>query len=118
MTMIFDPGATPPEGPFVPDARPLTPVVEISEGLFHSYADDLERARLRVEAGEFDHVKDAGKLARDLRAAAHLVLEERTRLDKLRKEIAGDVGVGTLDLAAARDEIGRRLACLRRAGGG
>ena len=32
--------------------------------------------------------------------------------------LAGTVGTGVLDLAAARDEIGRRLACLRRAGGG
>lgn len=123
MDMTFDPGATPPEGPYAAggpqtEAEARKSVLELWEGIFHSYADDLEKARLKVEAGEFDQVKDSRQLARDLRAAAHLVLEERNKLDKLRKEIAGDVGGGVLDLAAARDEVGRRLACLRRAGGG
>ena len=120
MDMTFDPGPVAPEGPFTPaaDAAGRASVLELWEGLFHSYAEDLEQARRKVEAGEFDQVKDSRQLARDLRAAAHLVLEERGKLDKLRKESAGDVGAGALDLAAARDEIGRRLACLRRTGGG
>ncbi|WP_299358130.1 permease [uncultured Paracoccus sp.] len=125
MGMMFDPGTTIPEGPYAAggpqseaEAEARKSVLELWEGIFHSYADDLEKARLKVQAGEFDQVKDSRQLARDLRAAAHLVLEERNKLDKLRKEIAGDVGGGALDLAAARDEIGRRLACLRRAGGG
>lgn len=117
MNMRFDPGAEPPEGPFTA-GQDRTPVVDISEGLFHAFADDLEQARQRVLAGDFDRVKDSGRLARDLRDAAALVLEERSRLDKLRKDAAGGVGGAVLDLDAARDEIGRRLACLRRAGGG
>lgn len=123
MTLMFDPGrAAPPEGPFAPHG--LTPeggrleVVEISEQLFHSFAEDLERLRRKIRGGETDELKESGKLVRDLRAAAQLVLEERSKLDKLRKDVAGDVGAGRLDLDAARDEIGRRLACLRRAGGG
>ena len=61
---------------------------------------------------------EAVKVAKDLRTGAALLIEERNRLDKLRKEAAGGVGVagGALDLAAARDEIGRRLACLRKSG--
>ena len=118
MDMSFDPGPDAPEGPFTPDAPRRTPVIDLSEGLFHSYADDLEQARKKVLAGEFDQVKDSARLARDLRDAAQLVLEERNKVDKLRKEVAGAAGAGSLDLAAARDEIGRRLACLRRAAGG
>ncbi|WP_134725227.1 permease [Paracoccus luteus] len=118
MDMSFDPGPDAPEGPFTPDAPRRTPVVDLSEGLFHAYADDLEQARKKVLAGEFGQVKDSAKLARDLRDAAQLVLEERNKVDKLRKDVAGTVGEASLDLAAARDEIGRRLACLRRAGGG
>ena len=93
-------------------------VIEIADGLFRSYAGDLHRLRLRIQAGETDDLKESGKLVRDLRGAAQLVLEERSKVDKLRKDAAGTVGAGVLDLAAARDEIGRRLACLRRAGGG
>lgn len=66
-----------------------------------------------------DGLKEAVRLARELRSATQLMLEERNRIDRFRKEIAGGVGGGgALDLDAARDEIGRRLACLRRAGGG
>lgn len=170
MTVIFTPGAEPPEGPFVPGQgtpvgdvlppeaagdvlppmrdyapalRAMTAAAEgsvregadpegvladlaarsamhIAGAMLMETADDLIaiRRRLREEedAGSLDK---AVKLARDLRAGAQLMIEERNRLDKLRKDAAGGVaGAGSLDLAAARDEIGRRLACLRRAGGG
>ena len=119
MTKIFAPGPEAPEGPFVPGAAMAQDmdVIEIADGLFRSYAGDLHQLRLKIQAGETEDLKDSGKLVRDLRAAAQLVLEERSKVDKLRKDAAGSVGTGVLDLAAARDEIGRRLACLRRAGG-
>ena len=119
MTMNFDPGPEAPEGPFVPGAAMAQDmdVIEIADGLFRSYAGDLHKLRLKILAGETQDLKESGKLVRDLRAAAQLVLEERSKVDKLRKDAAGSVGTGVLDLAAARDEIGRRLACLRRAGG-
>ena len=120
MTMTFDPGPEAPEGPFVPGAAMAQDmdVIEIADGLFRSFAGDLHQLRLKIQAGETQDLKESGKLVRDLRAAAQLVLEERSKVDKLRKDAAGTVGTGVLDLAAARDEIGRRLACLRRAGGG
>ncbi len=130
MTMNFDPGPEAPEGPFVPGAgmapdmslgaggAPDISVVEIADGLFRSYAADLDRLRRKITAGETDDLKESGKLVRALRDATQMVLEERTKVDKLRKDAAGQVGAGALDLVAARDEIGRRLACLRRAGGG
>lgn len=116
MTLNFDPGASPPEGPI--EAETVMDVVSIADDLFHSFASDLTRLRLRIQAGDGEDIKESAKLVRDLRAATQLVLEERNRVDKLRKEAAGSVGAGTLDLDAARDEIGRRLARLRHAGGG
>ncbi|MDO5528348.1 MAG: permease [Paracoccus sp. (in: a-proteobacteria)] len=89
--------------------------VEIAGQLLRGCAEDLTRLRLKLQAGDMDELKDAVKLARELRSAAQLMLEERNKVDKLRKDIAGVVGGGALDLDAARDEIGRRLACLRRA---
>lgn len=120
MTVNFDPGRAPLEGPFVPgaDVAPDMNMLDIADGLFRSYAADLTRLRVRIQAGETDDLKESGKLVRSLREAAHLVLEERNKVDKLRKDAAGQVGADALDLVAARDEVGRRLACLRRAGGG
>ncbi|WP_347267255.1 permease [Paracoccus sp. (in: a-proteobacteria)] len=118
MTMTFDPGPEAPDGPFAPAAAPVTSALEIADGLFRSYAADLDRLRRKIEAGNTDELKESGKLVRALRDATQLVLEERSKVDKLRKDAAGQVGAGALDLDAARDEIGRRLACLRRAGGG
>jgi hypothetical protein len=80
---------------------------------------ELHRTISAIRAGEFNEVKAAQTAIRDLRATALQVLEERGKVDKLRKQIAGHVGAGgALDLDEARAEIGRRLACLRDAGGG
>ena len=107
----------------------------LADGLFREAAEDFARLRAQIREGGGlegrgrgarkadpaavgDGLKEAVRLARDLRAATQLMLEERNRVDKLRKEIAGGGGAGgALDLDAARSEIGRRLACLRRAAG-
>jgi|GEM_PF-809758 len=94
--------------------------MHIAGAMLMETAEELNaiRQRLRAEEGA-GSLDKAMKLARDLRAGAQLMIDERNRLDKLRKDAAGGIGAaGALDLAAARDEIGRRLACLRRAGGG
>jgi len=89
-----------------------------TEDLFRDAAEDLAEALTAVRAGRLSEAKAAALAVRDLKAAFHLVMEERTRVEKLRRQVAGAVGTGCLDLAAARDEIGRRLACLRDAGAG
>ncbi|MFC0201742.1 permease [Paracoccus rhizosphaerae] len=128
-------GAGDPEGPFVPGNHPAgagVRVPEIAEGedeidvlrwLFWDYVKDLRghQAELEaVKAAEIDpaKLKKAMETAKTVREAVQLLMAERIKVDKLRKDIAGGVGGGSLDLDAARDEIGRRLACLRRAGGG
>ncbi len=84
----------------------------------------LERAVIRlqhvieeVETGRFDQLTEAKKVTDNLTSFVRLFMDERNKVDKLRKTLAGAVGTGELDFAAARDEIGRRLALLRDAGG-
>jgi len=84
--------------------------------LYRETAEDLVRAIRAVKSGRFDDAKIAGQAVRDLKTVLQMVMEERTRVEKLAKQIAGAVGAGSLDLHGARDEIGRRLACLRDAG--
>ncbi|WEF23497.1 permease [Paracoccus sp. S3-43] len=128
-----------PEGPFAArrntaaaDVKPVasaeagmdpSEAIAVAEGLFWSYVKDLKRHEAALEArqsGAVDpaELKEAMQTAKVVREAVGLLMAERNRVDKLRKDIAGVVGGGSLDLDAARDEIGRRLACLRRAGGG
>lgn len=95
--------------------------VAFTSSLFWSYVADLKRDFDEMRAGrevqlDADALKKAVRSARDVREALVLLKQERDKVDKLRKDIAGGVGGGCLDLDAARDEIGRRLACLRRAG--
>ena len=81
-------------------------------------AQALARTIDKIAGGAFGEAGAAVVAVRDLKAAFQTVMEERGRVDKLRKQVAGTVGAGALDLHAARDEIGRRLACLRDAGTG
>lgn len=114
------------DGPPLPDILDALPdmgamlrrSIDQAEALFVQTACDLTRLAGRLDNGELDDLGEAVKQARALRAAASNLNEERNRVDKLRKEVGGSCGgAGSLDLDAARDEIGRRLACLRRAGG-
>ena len=122
MDMSFDPGADPPQGPFVAVGDgdgflSAQEAIDVAGTIFREVAEELHKLRAGIRSGNTDDAEKTGKVVRDLRVAASLVLEERNRVDKLRKDIAGGVGAGQLDLDAARDEIGRRLACLRRARG-
>ena len=97
--------------------------VQFTSSLFLSYVADLQREYDAMRGADNQHLdaealKKAVKSAHDVRDALELLQKERDKVDKLRKDIAGGVGAGSLDLDAARDEVGRRLACLRRASGG
>ena len=88
----------------------------ITEGWLREAGESLGVVVEAIKAGEFGQIKDAQTAVRDLKAAVQLAIYEGDRVEKLRKTVAGSVGSGQLDLHAARDEIGRRLACLRNAG--
>ena len=99
------------------NATPID-LLAFSEQLYHDVANDLARTLLAVQAGELANLKPATQMVRELKEALKYVMDERTRVDKLRQQTAGVIATGTLDFDAARDEIGRRLACLRDAGSG
>ena len=104
---------------FTGDGAEPDSVLWVTERLYEEAVIELERTMNALKAGEFSEVKAAQAAIRDLRETAQHVLRERGKVDQLRKQIAGHVGAGgALDLESARAEIGRRLACLRNAGGG
>jgi hypothetical protein len=86
--------------------------------LYRFTAEELVIAVNAIKAGNLEEAKAAATAVRDLKSAYFLVMDERGKVEKLRKQVAGAVGTGSLDLSAARDEIGRRLALLRDAGAG
>lgn len=88
------------------------------EGLYRDAATELFRLLDEVRQGKFEMLKPLVAQVRDLRAAAQLVVEEKAKVAKLRKQDEGVVYDYALDFDAARAEIGRRLACLRDAGPG
>jgi len=90
--------------------------VTAAEELYDEIADEVRAVIRRIKSGEFD-IKSTTQAAKDMRQALLLVLEERSRVAKLHKEEAGCVNGYALDFEAARDEICRRLARLRDAGG-
>lgn len=103
---------------FTGDVPGPVDVLGATEELYELAVIELRRTIGAIQAGEFNEVKAAQTAIRDLRATALAVLQERGKVDQLRKQIAGHVGAGgALDLDEARAEIGRRLACLRNAGG-
>lgn len=87
------------------------------EGMFRDVAEEIARTLGALKGGKLDEAKAASAAVRDMKAAFQLVMEERTRVDKLRKQAAGVVNGYAVDLDQARIEVGRRLACLRDAGG-
>ena len=90
---------------------------ETTEMYLREAAEDLVRVIQDIRDGDLPKAEDARKAVRMLKDLFQLAMEERTKVEKLRKSVAGAVGASELDFSAARDEIGRRLACLRNAGG-
>ncbi|GLS87386.1 hypothetical protein GCM10010873_35460 [Cypionkella aquatica] len=95
--------------------QPPDDLLAAAEQHYETALSDLLNAVNAVKAGLFDNTKALPQTVRDVRLAMDLIHTERGRLEKLRKQLAGSVGTGILDLHAARDEIGGRLARLRDA---
>jgi hypothetical protein len=93
-------------------------MLDLADTLYRQAALDVKTALEAIREGKFEAAKD-GKLAtRDLSVIAWEIIKGRMHVEKCRRQVAGIVGDGkTLDLDAARDEIGRRLALLRNARG-
>lgn len=100
------------------ESVPPKDLIAETEELCREVADELVVAMRTVRRGAFGDVKSVMLALRDLRVAFQMVIDERDRVEKYRKEESGIVHHYALDFDAARDEIGRRLARLRAAGAG
>ncbi|MDN5786239.1 hypothetical protein [Pseudorhodobacter sp.] len=98
--------------------EPLADLLATTEEIFRDAAVELARAVRAARPDVGVDGKAAIQAIRDMKAAFQLAMDERNKLGKLREKTAGIVGDSVLDLDAARDEIGRRLARLRDAGAG
>jgi hypothetical protein len=97
---------------------PLAELLAATEEMYRDAGLELARAVKAAKQGTPADAKAALQAVRDMKVAFQLAMEERNKIEKLRKDTAGIIGESILDLDAARDEIGSRLARLRNAGGG
>lgn len=74
----------------------------------------LEEAQEGASAGT---ARDLATYTKDVSGALKVLVTERQHVEKLRRDAGELAAGGEFDLDQARDEIGRRLACLRDAGG-
>lgn len=93
-------------------------LLEETEALYREMAEELAQALRGMRRGEAKDAKAAVQAVKDMRSVFQMLMDERTRVEKLRKQVAGTVRGHELDFDAARAEIGRRLARLRDAGDG
>jgi hypothetical protein len=101
------------EGEGIPDD-----VLGFTEDLYREAIVDLRALIAAIKAGQVEEIKAAKSAVKELRELGRMLIQERAHVEALRKQVAGSVGTGAeLDLDAARDEVGRRLACLRDARG-
>lgn len=102
-----------------PGGDELSPeeILAVTERHFQRLLEMVDGVAEKVRQGDHAAVKDLQGLARDLHRSSQTLFDERAKVDKLRKQIAGVVHDYALDFDTARVEIGRRLACLRDAGG-
>ena len=74
----------------------------------------FRRATNRIETGQDTHpTPDNDKLAQQFGNATNTLFKEKQKLENSIKKDAGIVYNFALDLEGAREEIRRRLACLR-----
>lgn len=93
-----------------------TKIIEGAAGFLEEAAVELMAAINAAKEGDLDQAKAAVQAVKDYKTALDWILSERNRLERDRRKLCGVLGASELDLGAARDEIGRRLACLRDAG--
>lgn len=83
---------------------------------FYEAAEDFKAVVRRLRAGEIVAPAGARDTVSEYRKLATLLFRERQSLEDERRRRQGIHGEYGLDLDAARDEIRRRMACLRAAG--
>ncbi len=103
----------------VPDPVPtgLTTSIDSLERQLADMRAELESMYARIKTGEFGELKNAMKATAEIRQWLKIAIEAEAQLATRKKSEKGIVHNYGLDLDAARDSIGRRLAKLRRNGG-
>ncbi len=92
--------------------------VDMAERQFLDALRAVEAVTRKIRQQELDALAEVPKAAAHAAQATKQLLSEKTRVHELQKRNIGIVRDFAIDLDAARDEIGRRLACLRAAGDG
>lgn len=92
-------------------------VLEIANNHFDRALDELDKNLTKMDLAEKAGATELAKAIQDTRKATQILFEERVKVDQFRKKTTGVAYDYAIDLDAARDEVGRRLALLRRAGG-
>ena len=100
------------------DKRDETAGVDIAERQFLDALCAVEEITNKIKRQELDVLPEMPKAAAHAGAATKQLLAERERVYEQRKRKAGIVHDFAIDLDAARAEIRRRLARLRRAADG
>lgn len=100
--------------PFGEDA-PSPDFLGVANDLFFRVLKELERQLEVAKMNDGEGSTGLAKTASELRKAVQNIFDERKRLEQSGKNISNGQGGAELDLVASRDEIGRRLACLRDA---
>ena len=90
-------------------------VLATTEGTLKWAAEELSRLIDSIRAGNLESAREVPRAVRDMNQALNALVIGTSNAEKLCQQVAGSVGTGTIDLHAARDEIGRRLARLRDA---
>lgn len=92
--------------------------LEVAEELFMEAGLALAELTKKIRRHELDDARKAKAALSEVIAAYQIAMKERNRVAEDRRKGSGVVGDYAIDFDAARDEIGRRLACLREAGDG
>ncbi len=86
--------------------------------LYRTAAEVFATVIEEAKSGDAKAAREAQGYAKEFQKALLTAMQERQKVEQLRKQDAGIAYDYALDFDAARDEIGRRLARLRAAGGG
>ncbi len=99
--------------PFEDD--PKDECLVVAEELFKEAGLALADLTKKIRRHELDAGRAAKAALTEVLAAYQLAMKERNRVAEDRRKGSGIAGDYAIDFDAARDEIGRRLACLRDA---
>ncbi len=95
---------------------PTDECLVVAEELFKEAGLALAQLTKKIRRHELEAARGAKAALSEVLGAYQLAMKERNRVADERRKGSGIVGDYAIDFDAARDEIGRRLACLRDAG--